>query len=82
MQHLRAAPQWRVIELITTGRVRLLAGDRRGATELLVGAVREARVQRLTHQLQCALSAASEALPDARESAEQGLTQLRTEMAA
>ncbi|MGP3684466.1 hypothetical protein ACTVZO_07095 [Streptomyces sp. IBSNAI002] len=76
------APQWRVIELITSGRVRLLAGDHRGATELLVGAVREARAQRLPHQLQRALRAAGDVLPDARESAEQALTQLRTEMAA
>ncbi|WP_204357684.1 MULTISPECIES: helix-turn-helix domain-containing protein [unclassified Streptomyces] len=76
------APQWRVIELITTGRVRLLAGDQRGATELLVGAVREARAQRLPHQLQRVLRAAGDALPDAHESAEQALTQLRTEMAA
>ncbi|WP_374777127.1 helix-turn-helix domain-containing protein [Streptomyces sp. NBC_01310] len=76
------APQWRVIELITTGRVRLLAGDRQGATKLLVGAVREARAQRLPHQLQRVLRAAGDALPDARESADQALTQLRTEMAA
>lgn len=76
------APQWRVIELITTGRVRLLAGDHQGATELLVGAVREARAQRLPHQLQRVLRAAGGTLPAARDAADQALSKLRAEMAA
>ncbi|MFJ7589574.1 helix-turn-helix domain-containing protein [Streptomyces sp. NPDC097617] len=76
------APQWRVIELITTGRVRLLAGDEQGATELLVGAVREAQSQRLPHQLQRVVRAAGESLPAAREAAGRALTRLRGEMAA
>ncbi len=76
------APQWRVIELITTGRVRLLAGDTKGAAELLVAAVHEARAQRLPHQLQRVLRAAGETLPAAKDAASQALTRLRTEMAA
>ncbi|MFD6182011.1 helix-turn-helix domain-containing protein [Streptomyces goshikiensis] len=76
------APQWRVIELITTGRVRLLAGDNRGATELFHSATREARAQRLPHQLQRILRAAGEALPAVRSTADDVLTQLRAEMAA
>ncbi|MFF4450179.1 helix-turn-helix domain-containing protein [Streptomyces sp. NPDC001502] len=76
------APQWRVIELITTGRVRLLAGDTQGAAELLVAAVHEARAQRLPHQLQRVLRAVGETLPAAKDAASQALTRLRTEMAA
>ncbi|MFJ7423457.1 helix-turn-helix domain-containing protein [Streptomyces uncialis] len=79
---LPVAPQWRVIELITTGRVRLLADDRTGATEFLLDAVREARTQCLPHQLQRIQRAAGTVLPDAGDSADQALTQLRTEMAA
>ncbi|MFI1868893.1 XRE family transcriptional regulator [Streptomyces jumonjinensis] len=78
---LPVAPQWRVIERITTGRARLLAGDQPGATELLLDAVQQARTQRL-HQLQRILRAAGKTLPDAGDSADHALTQLRTEMAA
>ncbi|MEW1633485.1 helix-turn-helix domain-containing protein [Streptomyces sp. NPDC093801] len=76
------APQWRVIELITTGRVRLLAGDRHGATELLETAVQQARAQRLPHQLQRVLRAGGEALPQVTRAATRALEELRTEMAA
>lgn len=76
------APQWRVIELITTGRVRLLAGDSHGATQLLATAVREAQAQRLPHQLQRVQRTTVGTLPDTHDSATQALAQLRTEIAA
>ncbi|MFE3328991.1 helix-turn-helix domain-containing protein [Streptomyces sp. NPDC059176] len=79
---IAVAPQWHVIELITSGSVRLLAGDRHGATDLLLGAVQEASAQRLPHQLQRVLRAAGENLPDVRNSAGHALEQLRVEMAA
>ncbi|MFB6478948.1 helix-turn-helix domain-containing protein [Streptomyces virginiae] len=79
---ISVAPQWRVIELITTGRVRLLAGDRHGATELLETAVQQARAQRLPHQLQRVLRAGGEALPQVTRAATRALEELRTEMAA
>jgi hypothetical protein len=76
------APQWRVIELITTGKVRLLGGDTRGATELLTQAVNEARTLRLPHQLQRINRAGGHGLAEVNEAAAQALSQLRTEMAA
>ncbi|MFB7031687.1 MULTISPECIES: XRE family transcriptional regulator [unclassified Streptomyces] len=79
---IAVAPQWRVIELITTGRVRLLAGDSHGAAQLLTMAVREARAQRLPHQLQRVQRTTAGVLPDTHDAATQALTRLRTEIAA
>lgn len=76
------APQWRVIELITTGKVRLLGGDHRGAAELLTQAANDARAQRLPHQLQRIIRTAGGDLAEPHERAAQALVQLRTEMAA
>ncbi|MEV6730613.1 helix-turn-helix transcriptional regulator [Streptomyces sp. NPDC051364] len=76
------APQWRVIELVTTGRVRLLAGDEAGAAELLGAAVHEAQAQRLPHQLQRVVRAAGDILPSVSEAAHEALTQLRSDIAA
>ncbi|MER6847704.1 helix-turn-helix domain-containing protein [Streptomyces flaveolus] len=79
---IAVAPQWRVIELITTGRVRLLAGDNHGATQFLTTAVREAQSQRLPHQLQRVLRTTAGRLPDTHDAATCALAQLRTEIAA
>ncbi|MET8124000.1 helix-turn-helix transcriptional regulator [Streptomyces sp. NPDC005231] len=79
---IAVAPQWRVIELITTGRVRLLAGDSHGATQLLASAVREAQAQRLPHQLQRVQRTTVGALPDTHDAATHALRQLRVEIAA
>ncbi|MER8084193.1 helix-turn-helix domain-containing protein [Streptomyces sp. NPDC087532] len=76
------APQWRVIELITTGKVRLLGGDTRGAAELLTHAVNEARAQRLPHQLQRINRTGGHVLAEINDAATEALSQLRTEMAA
>ncbi|MFF2013817.1 helix-turn-helix domain-containing protein [Streptomyces sp. NPDC058195] len=76
------APQWRVIELITTGKVRLLGGDRQGAAELLTQAVKEARAQRLPHQLQRVVRTSAAALPEVNHTAAQALSQLRAEISA
>lgn len=76
------APQWRVIELITTGKVRLLAGDARGAIELLTQAVGEARALRLPHQLQRIIRTCGKVVPGVSDAATQSLLQLRTELAA
>ncbi|MFF8917815.1 XRE family transcriptional regulator [Streptomyces sp. NPDC015032] len=76
------APQWSVIELITTGKVRLLGGDTRGAAELLTQAVNEARTQRLPHQLQRINRISGHELVEVNDAAAHALSQLRTEMAA
>ncbi|MGC0328031.1 transcriptional regulator with XRE-family HTH domain [Streptomyces sp. SAI-170] len=76
------APQWRVIELVTVGSVQLLAGDRTGAAESLDGAVHEAVVQRLPHQLQRIMRTAVGRLPVAHEAAAHALHRMRSEMAA
>lgn len=79
---IAVAPQWRVIALITTGRVRLLAGDSRGAAQLLAAAAREALAQRLPHQLQRVQRTIVGRLPDIHDAATRALAQLRTEIAA
>ncbi|MER0476928.1 helix-turn-helix transcriptional regulator [Streptomyces sp. Edi2] len=76
------APQWRVIELITVGRVRMLAGDARAAADLFDAATREATVQRLPHQLQRIIRASKDTLPETSDAALLALGQIRTEMAA
>ncbi|MFI9100727.1 XRE family transcriptional regulator [Streptomyces fildesensis] len=78
----RVAPQWRVIELVTVGHVRLLADDRTGAFEALSSAIAEAVAQRLPHQLQRIIRTAHSAMPDTRDLAAQALDRLRQEMAA
>lgn len=46
------APQWRVIDRITTADVLASAGEKRTAAEMLTGAVVEAEALRLPHQMQ------------------------------
>ena len=46
------APQWRVIERITTADVLASAGDARTAVEVLAGTLRDAEALRLPHQMQ------------------------------
>ena len=46
------APQWRVIERITTADVLVSARDARAAVEVLAGTVRDAEALRLPHQMQ------------------------------
>lgn len=52
------APQWQVIERVTTGEVLAASGDRDGACETLMKAVVTAEQRRLPHQLQRAIRAA------------------------
>ncbi|MFG2227689.1 helix-turn-helix transcriptional regulator [Streptomyces sp. NPDC048644] len=79
---ITVAPQWRAIELITLGRVRLLADDRTGATELLTQATQQARAQRLPHQLQRIIRITDHDLPQCRVTAAHALESLRAEIAA
>lgn len=53
-----AAPQWQVIERVTTGEVLAAAGERPGAEEVLLAAVAAAEQRRLPHQLQRVIRAA------------------------
>lgn len=76
------APQWRVIELITVGQVRLIADDRSSATQCLNTAVDEATRQRLPHQLQRIMRAATTRLPEIKEAAAHALHRIRQEIAA
>ncbi len=76
------APQWKVIEMITTAHVRLTAADIRGASTTLAAAVNEAVVQRLPHQLQRVARMAERRLPDIHATTQQALDQMKREMAA
>ncbi|MET8014754.1 helix-turn-helix domain-containing protein [Streptomyces sp. NPDC005271] len=76
------APQWRVIEAVTVGRVQLLAGDHNGAAQSLSAATQESARQRLPHQLQRVIRTAGRRLPDVRSEAEEALDRIREEMAA
>jgi transcriptional regulator with XRE-family HTH domain len=76
------APQWKVIEMITTAQVRLAAADRQSASEALNGAVHEAAAQRLPHQLQRVMRMADQWLPDIHAAAQQAFARLKHEMAA
>lgn len=53
-----AAPQWQVIERVTTGEVLAAAGELAGAEEVLLAAVAAAEQRRLPHQLQRVIRAA------------------------
>ncbi|MGI8313180.1 hypothetical protein [Saccharopolyspora hattusasensis] len=53
-----AAPQWHIIERVTSGRVLLETGDRQGAAHAFSTAVRAAEAHRLPHQIQRAIRAA------------------------
>ncbi|WP_249124408.1 helix-turn-helix domain-containing protein [Saccharopolyspora erythraea] len=53
-----AAPQWHIIERVTSGRVLVEAGDRQGAAEAFRTALRAAEGHRLPHQIQRAIRAA------------------------
>ncbi|MEV7038376.1 helix-turn-helix domain-containing protein [Amycolatopsis sp. NPDC051061] len=53
-----AAPQWQVIERVTTGEVLAATGENAGAEEALTAAVATAEQRRLPHQLQRAVRAA------------------------
>jgi transcriptional regulator with XRE-family HTH domain len=77
-----AAPQWRVIHMVTAAGVRLRAEDRGGAGQLLEAAIGEATALRLPHQLQRIIRAAGRDLPDITEAAAQALDRLRDEIAA
>jgi hypothetical protein len=68
-----AAPQWRVIDLITVVAVRLQAADHIGVTETLEAAVREATIQRLPYQLQRVRGTDGRELHDIRTAESQSL---------
>jgi transcriptional regulator with XRE-family HTH domain len=53
-----AAPQWQVIERVTTGEILAAGGARDGAGEALLAAIATAEQRRLPHQLQRAIRAA------------------------
>lgn len=54
-----AAPQWHIIERVTSGRVLLEAGERQGTAEpFRTAAVQAAEAHRLPHQIQRAIRAA------------------------
>ncbi|WP_336159907.1 helix-turn-helix transcriptional regulator [Amycolatopsis sp. VC5-11] len=53
-----AAPQWRVIEAVTTGEVLAATGERAGSAKALRTAITTAEQRRLPHQLQRAIRAA------------------------
>jgi transcriptional regulator with XRE-family HTH domain len=59
-----AAPQWSVIEQVTTGEVLLAVGDHYGAEHSLLTAIAGAETYRLPHQIQRALRVAKGHLDD------------------
>ncbi|WNI17063.1 hypothetical protein [Actinacidiphila sp. ITFR-21] len=77
-----AAPQWRVIVMVTIAHVRLRAGDRNGAADMPAAAVGEAAVQRLPHQLRRIEGTAGRHLPDITTAAHNALRHLRQQVPA
>ncbi len=77
------APQWAVIERITTGDVLLAAGDRDGATAALLAGLHGAEAGRLPHQAQRAVRLASSgALEDVTEVGRAVIDRLRLSVPA
>ncbi|WP_327070928.1 hypothetical protein OG500_35415 [Kitasatospora sp. NBC_01250] len=73
--------QWRIIEHITVGQVRLRHGDSAAARERLSAGLVGAAAHHLPHQLQRVLRA-SRSLPDLHDQASAALRDLEVEMAA
>lgn len=71
-----AAPQWTVIEHVTTGQVLLAVGERVGAEEALLTGIAAAEIYRLPHQIQRAQRLASGQLDQVTESAQSALRRL------
>jgi predicted negative regulator of RcsB-dependent stress response len=59
-----AAPQWAVIEHVTTGQVLLAIGDHDGARHALMTAITQAENYQLPHQIQRAVRLADGDLPE------------------
>ncbi|MFC0116122.1 helix-turn-helix transcriptional regulator [Kibdelosporangium aridum] len=57
---LPAAPQWHIIERVTSGQVLLAAGKRDAAEDALLTALASAEAHRLPHQIQRTIRAANE----------------------
>lgn len=70
-----AAPQWQIIERVTSGRVLLEAGEQHGAVEAFRTALHSAEAHRLPHQIQRAIRAAESG--DLREVAADGAAALQ-----
>ncbi|MFF5716610.1 helix-turn-helix domain-containing protein [Streptomyces buecherae] len=77
-----AAPQWRVIELVTVAHTQLVAGDRAGGAQCLEDALSEAARQRLPHQVQRIIRSAQGRLPDLHAAATRALERMRQDIAA
>jgi transcriptional regulator with XRE-family HTH domain len=77
-----AAPQWHVIERVTTGEILTATGDRHGAEETLLAAITTAEQRRLPHQLQRAIRAAQhDRLTAVTHAGETALQRLRQQLA-
>lgn len=78
-----AAPQWHIIERITTGQVLLAAGHRDGAVETFTAALGAAEARRLPHQIQRVIRAADSAeLTDLSAGAHEALRRLDNQLTA
>lgn len=71
-----AAPQWGVIEQVTTGEVLLAIGDHSGAEQYLLAAIAGAETYRLPHQVQRTLRVAEGHLDDVTAAGRSALHQL------
>jgi hypothetical protein len=71
-----AAPQWGVIEQVTTGQVLLSIGDQNGAEQALLTAITSAQIYQLPHQLQRTLRLADSRLNTIMAAGRAALSQL------
>jgi hypothetical protein len=71
-----AAPQWGVIEQVTTSQVLLSIGDQNGAEQALLTAITNAQIYRLPHQLQRTLRLADSRLNTIMDAGRAALSQL------
>lgn len=76
-----AAPQWQVIEQVTTGEVLLAVGDRTGAEHALLAAITGATRHRLPHQIQRALRLADGRLGAVTAAGHPALDELNRQLA-
>ena len=79
--NMPAAPQWAVIEHVTTGQVLLAIGDHQSAQHALSTAITRAETHQLPHQIQRAVRLAGDLLPGTTDQGRAALVRLNQQLA-
>ena len=74
------APQWAVIEHVTTGQVLLASGDHQSAQHALSTAITLAETHQLPHQIQRAVRLAGDLLPGTTDQGRAALVRLNQQL--